>query len=199
MKASKLQKHDLEWFMKRVGHKVYRTNNECNCESCTKVYKYGLVIDDIIQARVLFNAQNELGLYYFDKDIQFPNLQLFRKKYNPNGGKNTGYPLDKIWDGYKMTIKNEDEIINWSKDKIKRSDEVDYENGKDIYWLITITNEWYDVGQSRLSVKERVQKIPLNDYVIKGLPSGWFFSDKDDYTIIENKYLKSLLQELKIK
>jgi hypothetical protein len=199
MKKPQKEKHNLEWFQKRIGHKVYRNNGDCQCESCTKVYKYGIVIDDIIQARVLFDAQNELGLFYFDKDIQFPNIQLFRKRYEPNGGKNSGYSYDKIWNGYKMTLQNENEIINWSKEKITRCDEVDYMNGKDIYWLITITNEWYDVVQSRLSIRKRVQKIPLNDYVIKGLPSGWILSDKDDYTIVENKYLKPFLQELKIK
>ena len=202
MKTPKLQKHDLEWFQQRIGYKVYRTNSGCQCEACTKVYKYGIVIKDIIQAKVLFDAQNDLGLFYFDKYVQFPNLQIFRKKYVPEGWKrathNSG-SYNEIWDGYKMTLKNENEIINWSKDIIKRSEEVDYENGKDIYWLITTTSKRYDVIQSRTNVNESLQKLYLNDYVIKGLPSYSYIDDRSDYSIVENKNLKSFLQELKIK
>lgn len=202
MKTPKLQKHDLEWFQQRIGYRVYRTNGGCQCEACTKVYKHGIVIYDIIQAKVLFDAQNDLGLFYFDKDVQFPNLQIFRKKYVPEGWKrathNSG-SYNEIWDGYKMTLKNENEIINWSKDIIKRSEEVDYENGKDIYWLITTTSKRYDVIQSRTNVNENLQKLYLNDYVIKGLPSYSYIDDRSDYSIVENKNLKSFLQELKIK
>ena len=202
MKTPKLQKHDLEWFQQRIGYKVYRTNGQCQCEACTKVYKYGIVIYDIIQAKVLFDAQNDLGLFYFDKDLQFPNIQIFRKKYVPEGWKrathNSG-SYNEIWEGYKMTLANENEIINWSKDIIKRSEEVDYGNGKDIYWLITTTSKRYDVIQSRTNVNESLQKLYLNDYVIKGLPSYSYISDRSDYSIVENKNLKSFLQELKIK
>ena len=202
MKTPKLQKHDLDWFNQRIGYRVYRTNGGCQCEACTKVYKHGIVIYDIIQAKVLFDAQNDLGLFYFDKDLQFPNIQIFRKKYVPEGWKrathNSG-SYNEIWDGYKMTLKNENEIINWSKDIIKRSEEVDYENGKDIYWLITTTCKRYDVIQSRTNVNESLQKLYLNDYVIKGLPSYSYISDRSDYSIVENKNLKSFLQELKIK
>ena len=202
MKTPKLQQHDLEWFQQRIGYRVYRTNGECQCESCTKVYKHGIVIYDIIQSRVLFDTQNELGLFYFDKDVQFPNIQIFRKKYVPEGNRrvthNSG-SYNEIWEGYKMTLANENEIINWSKDIIKRSEEVNYKNGKDIYWLITTTSKRYDVIQSRNNINESVQKLYLNDYVIKGLPSYSYINDRSDYSIVENKNLKSFLQELKIK
>lgn len=201
MKTPKLQKHDHEWFKQRIGYRVYRTNEESNQESNGE-YKYGIVIKDIIQSKVLFDAQIDLGLFYFDKDVQFPNIQIFRKKYVPEGWKrathNSG-SYNEIWEGYKMTLANENEIINWSKDIIKRSEEVDYENGKDIYWLITTTSKRYDVIQSTTNVNESVQKLYLNDYVIKGLPSYSYISDRSDYSIVENKNLKSFLQELKIK
>lgn len=196
MKTSKLQKHDHEWFKQRIGYRVYRTNEESNQESNGE-YKYGIVIYDIIQSRVLFDTQNDLGLFYFDEDVQFPNIQIFRKKYIPQGWKIVTYnswAYNEIWEGYKMTLDNENEIINWSKDIIKRSEEVDYENGKDIYWLITTTSI-----QSITNVNESVQKLYLNDYVIEGLPSYSIIRDRSDYSIVENKNLKSFLQELKIK
>ena len=197
MKTSKLQQHDHEWFKQRIGYRVYRTNEESNQESNGE-YKYGIVIYDIIQSRVLFDTQNDLGLFYFDEDVQFPNIQIFRKKYIPQGWKRVTYnsgAYNEIWEGYKMTLDNENEIINWSKDIIKRSEEVDYENGKDIYWLITTTSI-----QSITNVNESVQKLYLNDYVIKGLPSSYpIIRDRSDYSIVENKNLKSFLQELKIK
>jgi hypothetical protein len=98
-----------------------------------------------------------------------------------------------------MTLANENEIINWSKDTIKRSEEVNYENSKEIFWLITMTSKRYDVIQGTTNVNESVQKLYLNDYIIKGLPSYSYISDRSDYSIVENKNLKSFLQELKIK
>jgi hypothetical protein len=143
----------------------------------------------------LFKSQENSNLYYFDKDLQFPNLQIFRTRYDPK----ISLPYNKIWDGYKMTLKNENEIINWSNGIIKRSQEVDYENGEDIYWLLTITHEWYDVCQSRNSVTTREMKLKLNDYIIEKLPNTWQYGGKDDYTIVESQYINELLQELIIK
>lgn len=62
-----LQKHELEWFISRVGKRVFRNESSCQCEACRKVGEVGLVINDHLHAQYLYDCQNELDLYYFDK------------------------------------------------------------------------------------------------------------------------------------
>ena len=191
------QKHELKWFMDRIGYQIYKSANQYEFDSCNDIVDNALIIHDREEANELFKSQETYNLYYFDEDIQFPHLQLFRKRYLP--GENINLERNKIWEGYKMTKNNEYEIINWSNGKIKRSEEVDYENDKDIYWFITITHEWYDVCQSRNSVTTKEMKLKLNDYIIEKLPNLWEYGGKDDYTILEPQYINELLQELIIK
>lgn len=62
-----MEKHDLEWYKKRIGKKVYRTASTCPCEVCKKVEDVGLYIADELHANYLYDCQNELDLYYFDE------------------------------------------------------------------------------------------------------------------------------------
>jgi hypothetical protein len=54
-----------QWFLDRIGKRVYRTNFEC-CDHCEKVYQEGIVIIDRIHAYYLQACQRELGIKYFD-------------------------------------------------------------------------------------------------------------------------------------
>ena len=65
-----MKQHKLEWYKKRIGKKVYRTAFTCPCEVCEKVEEVGLYIADIMHANYLFDCQNELELYYFDKPLK---------------------------------------------------------------------------------------------------------------------------------
>ena len=193
----KKEVHELKWFLNRIGYQIYKSANQYECDSCKGIVDNNIIIHNREEATDLFNSQETSNLYYFDEDIQFPHLQLFRKRYLP--GEKISLERNKIWEGYKMTKNNEYEIINWSNGKIKRSEEVDYENGIDIYWLLTITHEWYDVIQSRNSVTTREEKLKLDDYIIEKLPNTWQYGGKDDYTIVESQYINEFLQELIIK
>ena len=62
-----MNRHDLKWFKDRIGKRVFRTQSKCQCEVCKKVGEIGLIIDDDFHAQYLYDCQNELGLYYFDK------------------------------------------------------------------------------------------------------------------------------------
>jgi hypothetical protein len=62
-----MDKHDLEWYKERIGKKVYRTASTCPCEVCKKVEDVGLYIADELHANYLYDCQNVLDLYYFDK------------------------------------------------------------------------------------------------------------------------------------
>ncbi len=62
-----MELHDLDWFKERIGKKVYRTESKCPCEICKKIGKIGLYIADNLHANYLYDCQNELDLFYFDK------------------------------------------------------------------------------------------------------------------------------------
>jgi hypothetical protein len=60
--------NDLKWFKDRVGKRIYRENNICDCGLCKGVHVNGLVITDELHAQYLFDCQNELGLKYYEKE-----------------------------------------------------------------------------------------------------------------------------------
>jgi hypothetical protein len=55
-----------DWFIERIGEKVYRGDNGCDCPVCKAVEKYGLIIHDMLHAQYLYDCQNELGVNYYD-------------------------------------------------------------------------------------------------------------------------------------
>ena len=65
-----MKKHKLDWYKKRIGKKVYRTSSPCDCIICKKIEEVGLNILDELHAIYLFDCQNELDLYYFDKPLK---------------------------------------------------------------------------------------------------------------------------------
>ena len=63
----KTASHDKQWFIDRIGKRVYRKNNICNCKVCVNVHEHGLVISDETHAIYLYDCQ-EMDLIYYDKD-----------------------------------------------------------------------------------------------------------------------------------
>lgn len=55
-----------QWFIDRIGKRVYRGSISCTCESCQKVEKEGLVISDNDHANYLYDCERELGVRYYD-------------------------------------------------------------------------------------------------------------------------------------
>ena len=60
--------HDKQWFIDRIGKRIYRKNNICNCRTCLNVHKEGLIITDEQHAIYLYDCQ-ELDLIYYDKEL----------------------------------------------------------------------------------------------------------------------------------
>jgi hypothetical protein len=58
--------HDKQWFIDRIGKRIYREKNVCNCEVCITVHKEGLIITDKQHANYLYDCQ-EMNLIYYDK------------------------------------------------------------------------------------------------------------------------------------
>lgn len=57
-----------QWFMDRIGKRVYRGPLPCKCEVCSAVDKEGLVIIDKGHATYLYLWQEE-GIEYYDEPI----------------------------------------------------------------------------------------------------------------------------------
>lgn len=66
-----MKKHKLQWFIERIGKKIFRTKSQCNCMVCTDVFKNGVIVADKSHAQYMYDCQNDLDLYYFDEK---PNL-----------------------------------------------------------------------------------------------------------------------------
>lgn len=64
--------HILKWFKNRIGKRIYRDDDGCNCETCKDVVKTGLTIRDEQHAQYIYDIQNgfadeEVYLNYRDK------------------------------------------------------------------------------------------------------------------------------------
>ncbi len=61
-----------DWFMERIGQKVYRDDNGCDCAVCKAVERNGLIIHDELHAQYLYDCHTEMGINYYDnkKDKQ---------------------------------------------------------------------------------------------------------------------------------
>lgn len=58
--------HDKQWFIDRIGKRIYREKNICNCSVCLKVHEVGLIITDKDHAIYLYDCQ-EMDLMYYEK------------------------------------------------------------------------------------------------------------------------------------
>lgn len=61
----------LQWFIDRIGKRVWRNKTSCKCEVCKRIYEQGLIISDERHAMYLDDVmemyQSEgIALRYFD-------------------------------------------------------------------------------------------------------------------------------------
>lgn len=55
-----------QWFIDRIGERVYRGPTTCKCPICSRVLEDGLVISSETHAIYLYNIQGELQCPYYD-------------------------------------------------------------------------------------------------------------------------------------
>ena len=68
---SKAEKyHRQDWFINRIGKRIYRHTKKKCCMVCDTVYEYGLIIYSRFHAEWLYVCQNEEGLIYSDKKLK---------------------------------------------------------------------------------------------------------------------------------
>lgn len=64
--------HTSQWFINRIGKRIYRNDNKCPCRHCKKTLKNGLIVGNKQHAIYLYDCQNEymaekIKLNYRDK------------------------------------------------------------------------------------------------------------------------------------
>lgn len=57
----------LQWFIERIGNRVWRKTNSCKCNDCARVVKNGLIISNKNHAIYLTDVSSEMGIKYYDK------------------------------------------------------------------------------------------------------------------------------------
>lgn len=55
-----------DWFVERIGQKIYRDDNGCDCHVCKTIERVGLVIHDELHAQYLHDVHTEMGINYYD-------------------------------------------------------------------------------------------------------------------------------------
>ena len=66
-----------QWFIDRIGKRVYRGQTSCQCESCKRIGKEGLIISDLMHAEYLYDVE---GISQIESE---DNCKIFYKD-NPN-------------------------------------------------------------------------------------------------------------------
>jgi hypothetical protein len=96
-----MKKREIEpraqWFIDRIGKRVFRNVNTCSCGVCKSVYENGVVISDSRHADYIWLCEGDstaegFPLRYFDTkkealEFDWDNLKDFLKDFNQ--------PLDK--------------------------------------------------------------------------------------------------------
>jgi hypothetical protein len=62
-----MKHHTPDWFIDRIGQRIYRLTNTKCCTRCDNVYANGLIIYDKDHAEWLYCWQSEDGAIYADR------------------------------------------------------------------------------------------------------------------------------------
>lgn len=56
----------LQFFLDRIGKRVFRDVIDCNCQTCKDIGERGLIIQDENHARYLYMIWQDMGIVYRD-------------------------------------------------------------------------------------------------------------------------------------
>ena len=51
------QNDRLQWFLDRIGKRVFRNKTDCPCEICTAVYERGMLVENKMEAQYLYDLE----------------------------------------------------------------------------------------------------------------------------------------------
>ena len=69
MNRPKLYEERLQWFIDRIGKRVYREDVSCQCDSCKSGTMHGVFVNDKMHAHYLCDISGETDIEYFDEPI----------------------------------------------------------------------------------------------------------------------------------
>lgn len=60
-----------EWFVNRIGKRIYRNKNACECKACQAINKNGLIVANKLHAQYLYDIEQDFNaegilVRYFD-------------------------------------------------------------------------------------------------------------------------------------
>lgn len=58
--------NDKEWFLDRIGKRIYRDETSCKCSTCKEITEKGLIVTDEMHADYLAAVSWETGIKYRD-------------------------------------------------------------------------------------------------------------------------------------
>jgi hypothetical protein len=61
-----MMKERKQWFVDRIGKRVYRSSVNCQCDSCKNGRINGIMILDYVHAIYLHLVEGEMGIRYTD-------------------------------------------------------------------------------------------------------------------------------------
>lgn len=65
------RKQRQQWFIDRIGKRVFRNDTGCECPSCKNTAKKGMIISDEMHAHYLYSVESDFNagrfpMQYFD-------------------------------------------------------------------------------------------------------------------------------------
>lgn len=60
------RKRNKDWFMQRIGKRIYRNDTGCSCATCKDTTENGLIIIDEFHVYYLLMIQDEIEIEYRD-------------------------------------------------------------------------------------------------------------------------------------
>lgn len=57
----KLKTKSKQWFLDRIGKRIYRDEGDCECVHCKDIEENGFIISDANHALYVYDAQNDMA------------------------------------------------------------------------------------------------------------------------------------------
>ena len=73
----------LQWFKDRIGKRVYRASNGCDCPTCENIAKNGLIVADLTHAVYLLDVEAISAFEGEDEKIVYQDNPLECKDTTP--------------------------------------------------------------------------------------------------------------------
>ena len=70
------KEHSQQWFLDRIGKRIYRNKTTCKCKCCARVFREGLIVDNEQHAFYLYSCEGEMDISYYEKEGIDKSIQV---------------------------------------------------------------------------------------------------------------------------